>query len=1583
MGGKDSKFAYLTYEDAVKRVSDTELKRLKDAFKRSATLNGFLSKQVFMREVLGDTVPAKLAEQMFRVCGGTSKGLAFKELINGLVVITRGRRDEKVKFIYALYANSESLSHVQKVEMDNLVLETEGQVPHALSQLFLENDKVSFDKFRPWILNNTDATSVSKWLLRDRCTITLSNDNETPTFYQTLAGVTHLEESDITELEKRYWVLKGQSGTGQFDMQTFQPIIGPPVPESLVKGVFNAFDENRDNHIDFKEMACGISACCRGPQAERQKFCFKVFDMDHDGLLNKSELVNMIKALVKIRKENLNANQLARDKLHKLDPDKVVEEILEKYDSDEDGCITQEEYLVWTVDHPLPSEFLTLLFQVCHICLGLKPENKEQEGSIVRGWLERELRRGLQVGSTWFLVSNTWYKTWLDYVLFKPSAIYPVHNGIGSPPPTPRSSTLPRHSSPTQKSSTLPRGTSPKFKTTGALRGSKDDSVPSGKGDGGIVMTRNTRIGSAGDAPIEGSTIINGSPRRSATPDITPQRPAAIDNTQLVVPNTSKIMILTNEGGRLKPTLVQDKDFQIMPQAVWDALSSWYGGAPSMPRTVIQDMNKKTEPKLELYPIQVKFLRHQTQQQRAPNATTSFTGMMAGIGGIAIGAGSSFPTQTVTTPRRYIAYTASFSCQHSLKQIFDFMCTRIRVNRDDLRLWKFKDEQNMHLLEDEEATVEELGLEDYCQVLAEVRNKDLTWPEEMNQLAKNKADQKQEAPPEKGATGLNNLGNTCFMNSAVQCVSNTKALTTYFTAGMHRFELNRDNPLGMKGHVAQRYGDLIKDIWSGTVKTIAPLKLRWTIAKYAPRFNGFQQHDSQELLGFLLDGLHEDLNRVHEKPYVELRDSEGRPDELVAREAWDNHVLRNQSIVVDLFHGQLKSEVKCRECSHVSVRFDPFTYLSLPLPMESCLHLEIVITRLDGSTPVKYGLRLNMDEKYKELKKQLSVLSEIPSNQLLLCEVSAAMVKSFPQDTQKIKGLLGGSLCAYELPPPSAIPTLSAEEEKGLQLGDIQRMTNKGIPNTSCTSCTADHKSQGSTHNPAHIHSSPASNSNCSNSTHNGVQSKGLHPNGTAGHSRNASTASTSCNSTSCGGTSCNGTPCNGNNNETTLGGDFIIAVNRKIIRMDTYFLSSQKTRPSLFGQPLILPCDDSMTQQKLYSHVWMQVSRLVSPLPPSETLAHNHAQDCDDSLGYEYPFTLKVVQKDGVSCAWCPWYQFCRGCKIECSPEKFSHSSLYVAIDWEPTALHLRYQSAAERIYTDHESVAKSRHLQSQPINLDTCLQSFTREEVLGEDEMWYCSKCKAHRVALKKMQIWKLPPILIIHLKRFQFLNTKWVKSQKIVKFPINDFDPTNYIASRQLHRNVPHNTSAVSESTTSAAADSKSHLPQTKDSLDTSQSKANTPQTDPSEAPSKSDPTMLNSKSNKTQATNHDRIADSTSAPKLRDSGKLRRQRHESVDSGDYANVRYNLYALSCHHGILGGGHYIAYGKNPKNKWFMYNDSSCKEVKPEDIDTDSAYMLFYERAGLDITRFMPNVDGKEPDLTEIDDEFESEFKKMCVIQ
>ena len=56
----------------------------------------------------------------------------------------------------------------------------------------------------------------------------------------------------------------------------------------------------------------------------------------------------------------------------------------------------------------------------------------------------------------------------------------------------------------------------------------------------------------------------------------------------------------------------------------------------------------------------------------------------------------------------------------------------------------------------------------------------------------------------------------------------------------------------------------------------------------------------QELLAFLLDGLHEDLNKVKRKPYIELKDSDSRPDDEVAEELWNYHKARNDSVIVNV-----------------------------------------------------------------------------------------------------------------------------------------------------------------------------------------------------------------------------------------------------------------------------------------------------------------------------------------------------------------------------------------------------------------------------------------------------------------------------------------------------------------------------------------------------------------------------------------------------------------------------------------------------------------------------------------------------------
>ena len=86
---------------------------------------------------------------------------------------------------------------------------------------------------------------------------------------------------------------------------------------------------------------------------------------------------------------------------------------------------------------------------------------------------------------------------------------------------------------------------------------------------------------------------------------------------------------------------------------------------------------------------------------------------------------------------------------------------------------------------------------------------------------------------------------------------------------------------------------------------VTPRAFKQTVGACAPQFSGYQQHDSQELLAFLLDGLHEDLNRVRQKPYIEEADAGGRPDKVVAQEVWENYQKRNDSVIVDHFQASL------------------------------------------------------------------------------------------------------------------------------------------------------------------------------------------------------------------------------------------------------------------------------------------------------------------------------------------------------------------------------------------------------------------------------------------------------------------------------------------------------------------------------------------------------------------------------------------------------------------------------------------------------------------------------------------------------
>lgn len=1535
MGAKESKISFLPYEEATKRVTEKELERIRKAFKRYAGNTNVLPKLSFFNEVLGELVPARLGEQLFMTCGGNSKGISFRDVFVLLVLITKGTIDEKVKFLFCLMSVDSNVVTREDLENFYNACDGGGIMPRSICEAFWRHDKLAYDEFQQWVVCNADFSAVTRWLLEEQkqnSGIMLSSDDDTPSFYHSLASITKLTEQDVVELEKRYWTMKALSKTGRFDLDTFTQHVSPPLPPLLCAKFFDFFDQNKDNHVDFKEMVCGISLCCRGLTSERLRACFEMFDANNDGLLCDEETKNMVDLLLVIYKQY--------DENSAVNAENVIKEIPKSKVG-----LSFDEFRPWASTSSLIHEFLLLLSQICHIIFGLKPAFQEEEGYVVRRWLEREHKQGLQPGLLYYIITMAWWNSWKKYVNFEADKVVPE--------------------APTHTSSTTWFADVKESPSVGSSVSSINDHAVQ------VSITNVTM-----DMKPEKSAKQYNAGNEIADKNTTQKAPGIIDNSSLLGPaDTRKLTVLTGEGGKLKQNVVLmcGKDYEVVPEPVWKALLSWYGGNVPLPRTVTVDKDD-INPKIELYPIQINLYRH-TQPPKSNGFSLNSLGinnLLAQVFGGGNAAANSVEPGNLIAPKRTLQYRASFSHKNTIRQILDFLSNRLKIHVDDLRLWKMENETDLQMLEEELKTVEELELKEGSQVLIEVRNRDLSWPEEMNSLVatRNFRERSNTGLLEKGATGLHNLGNTCFMNSAVQCLSNTKPLTQYFTSKLFTYELNKTNPLGMKGYLAKRYGDLVVDLWNGMYRSIAPVKLRWTIGKYAPRFNGFQQHDSQELLSFLLDGLHEDVNRVHDKPYVELKDSDGRPDSEVADEAWQNHVKRNQSIVVDLFQGQLKSHVRCLHCNHASTRFDPFTFLSLPIPMESSLHIEVPVFVLGNEEVIRYGVLLPQQATIRNLRKELSGLCGVPVEHLLLAEVVGATIRSFLSDEQKVHTNLIGYIYGYEVDGLIDLTT------------PLKRSDKSNVPNGVATSPTS---------NTTNVHTTSIGSSDKTNNKQNELNDKQNTPTKSKQKTRHrkipfrktdkssrtkvievtskpdqdTTTVQSSAGVAEVPGIVNTSFSSNNATNSSTsvefvcesTHHGLVVAMNRKMILSSNYFLSWQKYRPVLFGLPMILSCVNETTNRDVYEKVWKHVCKYVT------------SDDFDNDNNRVYPFEIKAVDKEGNYCVWCPWYRFCRGCSIPCDDDCFGYTSSCLAIDWDPTILHLHYQQSQEKNFVEDESIENSYKMLREPICLDKCLKDFTKEEELGEDETWYCAKCQEHRTIAKKFDIWKLPPILVIHLKRFQAVNNRWVKSNKVVRFPMKNFDPSMYLAKRKRRK----------------TEDEKMNLKIRKIDVDNTESTQ--------DRRKKSVDISSNISNGCTPLdvsfTSEHNVSPSPPGPLVTSKIQVTESIEDINDIDDAKNndedveCLYNLYAISCHSGMLNGGHYITYAKNANGKWYCYNDSSCKEVDESILENESPYMLFYEMKNLNAIDYMPNIKDKQPaNDQQDDDEFEKEVKNCSVM-
>jgi len=181
-----------------------------------------------------------------------------------------------------------------------------------------------------------------------------------------------------------------------------------------------------------------------------------------------------------------------------------------------------------------------------------------------------------------------------------------------------------------------------------------------------------------------------------------------------------------------------------------------------------------------------------------------------------------------------------------------------------------------------------------------------------------------------GLSGLRNIGNTCFLNSVVQCLSNTRILKDYLFNKDYLSEISSETKGA--GCLIKSFADVIYELWSGEGKIVNTTAFKAQIQRYAPRFMGYNQQDAQEFLRYLLEGLHDDINRVTVKPRNLPEIDDHLSDSIKANESWKQYLRCDNSKIVDLFVGQLKSTLQCTVCGHSSTTFEVFWDLSLPLP---------------------------------------------------------------------------------------------------------------------------------------------------------------------------------------------------------------------------------------------------------------------------------------------------------------------------------------------------------------------------------------------------------------------------------------------------------------------------------------------------------------------------------------------------------------------------------------------------------------------------------------------------------------------------